>query len=199
MLSQLFGHQYFPNQNTAYNLDGKWGTVHSHHSHRAIIKIMPKKFTDEEYHKMLPKKQVGTAVIFFNTKGELLIVKPDYKDVWLIPGGSTDDDEAPLHCAIRETREEVGLTIEDLQLVGVYYAHRKGMHSDSLKFIFYGGVLTEGQISQIKLQTEELEKYAFASPGEAIPLLSSSLQKSIPMCLEAIKNKKVVYIETKNQ
>lgn len=160
---------------------------------------MPKKFTDEEYHKMLPKKQVGTAVIFFNAKGELLTVKPDYKDGWLIPWGSSDDNESPLHCAIRETREEIGLTIEDLQLVGVYYAHRKGIYSDSLKFLFYGGVLTESQISQIKLQTEELGKYAFSLPGDAIPLLSSSLQKSVPICLEAIKNKTVAYIETKNQ
>lgn len=160
---------------------------------------MPKKFTDEEYHKMLPKKQVGTAVILFNARGELLILKSDYKDGWLVPGGSTDDDESPLHCAIRETREEIGLTIEKLQLVGVYYAPKKGIHSDSLKFLFYGGVLTENQVSQIKLQTEELEKYAFASPEDAIPLLSSSLQKSVPMCLEAIKNKTVAYIETKNQ
>ena len=160
---------------------------------------MPKKFTDEEYHRMLPKKQVGTAVIFFNTKGELLIVKPDYKDGWLLPGGSADEDESPLHCALRETKEEIGLTMEDLPLVGVYYAPKKGVHSDSLKFLFYGGVLMENQISQIKLQTEELEKYAFASPGEAIPLLSSSLQKSVPMCLEAINNKTVAYIEAKNQ
>lgn len=46
-----------------------------------------KKFSDEAYAKMLPKKQVGTAVIFLNIKGELLIVKPDYREDWLVPGG----------------------------------------------------------------------------------------------------------------
>lgn len=160
---------------------------------------MVKKFTDEEYQKMLPKKQVGTAVVFLNTNGELLIVKPNYRDGWLVPGGSADDEESPLHCAIRETKEEIGLTMEDLQLVGVYYAPKKGIHSDSLKFIFYGGVLTENQLSQIKLQTEELEAYIFTSPEEAMLVLSSSLQKSIPTCLEAIKNKTVAYIEATNQ
>ena len=35
---------------------------------------MPKKFTDEEYAKMLPKKQVGTAVLFFNAEEEILIL-----------------------------------------------------------------------------------------------------------------------------
>jgi 8-oxo-dGTP diphosphatase len=48
---------------------------------------MTKKFTDTEYAAVLPKKQVGTAVLLFNTKGEILIVKPDYKEGWLVPGG----------------------------------------------------------------------------------------------------------------
>jgi 8-oxo-dGTP pyrophosphatase MutT (NUDIX family) len=99
---------------------------------------MTKKFTDEEYAKILPKKQVGTAVLFFNSKKELLIIKPDYKDSWLVPGGATDENESPLNCAIRETKEETGLDIFDLQLVGIYYGLPKGVFTDSLKFIFWG-------------------------------------------------------------
>src|SRR3989338_4990718 len=156
---------------------------------------MAKKFTDEEYAAILPKKQVGTAVLFFNGQGELLIVKPDYKEGWLVPVGATDENESPLHCAIRETKEEIGLEISGLQLVGVYYGPKKGVYTDSLKFVFLGGVLNENQIAEIKLQTEELEKYTFMPPQEAIPLLSSSLQKSLSACLDAIKNKTVAYIE----
>ena len=160
-----------------------------------MVPIMTKKITDEEYAKMLPKKQVGTAVLFFNSEGDLLIVKPDYKDGWLVPGGTADEDESPLHCAVRETKEEIGLETPNLQLVGIYYGRRKGFFTDSLKFVFSGGVLTKDQIANITLQTEELEKYEFASPEIALPLFSSSLQKSIPACLNAIKNKTVVYIE----
>lgn len=156
---------------------------------------MVRKFTDEEYAAMLPKKQTGTAVLIFNTREELLIVKPNYKDAWLVPGGATNHDESPLHCAIRETREEIGLNIPGLQLVGVYYGPKKGVFTDSLKFIFSGGILTENQITQIKLQTEELEKYIFVSLDKAVPLLSSSLRKSVPACIEALKNKTVAYIE----
>lgn len=155
-----------------------------------------KKFTDEEYAAMLPKKQVGTAVLLFNTRGELLIVKPNYREGWLIPGGAADNNESPLHCAIRETKEEIGLEISELHLVGIYYAHKKGVFTDSLKFIFSGGTLTEQQVSEIKLQTEELEKYSFTPLGEAILLLSPSLKKSVPVCLEAIKNKGVAYLES---
>ncbi|MEY3784332.1 MAG: hypothetical protein RLZZ230_654 [Candidatus Parcubacteria bacterium] len=156
---------------------------------------MTKKFTDEEYAATLPKKQVGTAVLFFNEKEELLILKPNYKDGWLVPGGSTEDNESPLQSAIRETKEEIGLNITKLQLVGLYYGHKKGFFSDSLKFVFYGGTLNTEQVSKIKLQTEELDEYIFISTQNAISLLSPSLQKSIPACLEAIKNNTVAYIE----
>jgi 8-oxo-dGTP pyrophosphatase MutT (NUDIX family) len=160
---------------------------------------MTRKLTDEKYAKMLPKKQIGTAVLLFNPKGELLMVKPDYKDGWLVPGGATDENESPLRCAIRETKEEIGLDIPELRLVGVHYGPKKGAFTDSLKFIFSGGTLAEDQIARIKLQTEELQEYVFMSPEKAVRLLSPSLQKSLPACLEAIKNKTVAYIESQTE
>lgn len=157
---------------------------------------MPKKFTDEEYAKLLPKKQVGTAVLFLNTHNELLIVKPDYRNEWLVPGGSTEDNESPLRSAIREVKEEIGLDVTKLKLVGVYYGHASGVFSDSLKFIFYGGILDNEQISQIRLQKNELSEFQFVDMDKALSLLSNSLQKSIPECLEAIKINTAVYIES---
>ncbi len=156
---------------------------------------MARKYTDEEYAKLLPKKQVGTAVLFFNSMNELLVVKPDYRDGWLVPGGSADADESPFQCAVRETHEEIGLDLSELRLVGIYYGKSRGVFSDSLKFVFYGGILSYETISKIRLQTEELEEYRFAPIDEAIPLLSSSLQKCIPQCVDAIKNNTVAYIE----
>jgi 8-oxo-dGTP pyrophosphatase MutT (NUDIX family) len=159
-------------------------------------KKMPKRFSDEEYADLLPKKQVGTAVLLFNASGELLIVKPDYRDGWLVPGGVTEDNESPLHCAIRETKEEIGLDIPDLQLVGIYYGTQNGVFTDSLKFIFSGGVVPQNQLAQISLQMDELEEYAFALPEKAMPLFSSNLEQCIPACLEAIKTNTVAYIES---
>jgi 8-oxo-dGTP pyrophosphatase MutT (NUDIX family) len=156
---------------------------------------MPKKYTDEEYAAHLPKKQVGTAVLFFNGQGELLIVKPDYKDGWLVPGGSADENESLLQCALRETKEEIGLTFENLTLIGIYYTPAKGVYTDSLKFIYSGGVLSEDQIANILLQTEELEEYLFLPIIDALPLLSASLQKSVPASLDALRGNTVAYIE----
>ncbi|MEI6316228.1 MAG: NUDIX hydrolase [bacterium] len=156
---------------------------------------MPKKLTDEEYHKSLPKKQIGTAVLFFNSKREILIVKPDYKESWLVVGGSNDENESPLQCAIRETKEEIGLEISQMKLIGVYHSPKNGIHSDALKFIFDGGELTDEQISQIKLQAGELTEYKFENPEKAIQLFSNSLKNSIPQCLNAIKENTCVYID----
>lgn len=156
---------------------------------------MAKKFTDEEYYKNLPKKQVGNAVLFFNSEGELLILKPNYKNAWLVPGGSNDNDESPLKSALREVKEEIGLEISEIKLVGVYYQAKKEFQIDSLKFIFSGGILSEKQISEIKLEREELDEYRFVSLEKALEMLSSSLQKSIPKSIEAMNHNTVAYIE----
>jgi len=156
---------------------------------------MTKKFSNAEYYAQLPKKQTGTAVLFFNSKSELLIVKPNYKEGWLVPGGAIEDRESPLQGAIREVKEEIGLDIPELKLIGVYYRTGNEIFGDSLKFIFSGGVLNDSQITEIKLQKEELEMMEFVPTEKALSLLSTSLKKSLPACLEAIKNKTVAYIE----
>ena len=60
------------------------------------------------------KEQVIALVAAFNSNGELLLLKrPD--DVhqggrWSFPGGKVEEGETPLDCAVREFKEETGLT-----------------------------------------------------------------------------------------
>jgi 8-oxo-dGTP pyrophosphatase MutT (NUDIX family) len=156
---------------------------------------MARKYTDAEYAALLPKKQTGTSVLFFDALGRLLIVKPNYKDGWSVPGGSADVNESPLHCALREVKEEIGLDVKKLDLVGISYMPKHYVFSDSLKFVFHGGTLTEKQIKGICLQTEELDQFDFATVEKAMELLSPSLKSCLSACLEAIKNGKFAYCE----
>ncbi len=46
-------------------------------------------------------------------------VKDPNKGLWVAPGGKLEPTESPTECALREMREETGLTLEDPTLRGV--------------------------------------------------------------------------------
>lgn len=150
----------------------------------------------EEYAKSLPRKHSGVVVLFFNDKDELLVVKPNYKDGWILVGGSIDDNESPLSSAIRETKEEIGLEISDLHFVSVHYISAVGPFSDSYQFVFNGGKLSNEQIGSIKLQKEELDEYAFVSVEKAKTMLTPRMNARIKISLDVMKNSGCGYAES---
>ncbi len=146
----------------------------------------------KNYYKTLPKKRVGVGALFFNKKKELLIVKPTYKDYWSIPGGVVDENESPRAACTREIGEEINLKIKSLDFVCVDYKHQEENKTESLQFIFYGGILNENQIKKIKLPKKELSDFKFEPIGKALPKLSKTLALRIRSSF--IKSKKV-YLE----
>lgn len=149
-----------------------------------------------DYYKNLPGKRVGAGALLFNENGEILIVKPNYKDYWLIPGGTVDENESPRQGCLREIKEEIGLNLEKLDFVCVDYTTQKGEKTESFQFIFNGGVLIGDQIAKIILEEKELDEYKFVKIEEAATLFSEWLGKRFVKCItEAIKNNKVIYLE----
>src|SRR5512146_1882310 len=96
------------------------------------------KSSQEDYYKSLPTKRMGTGVLFFNVKGELLIVKPNYKEGWSIPGGVIDANESPRAAGFRETKEEIGIDIDEVQFLCVCYSLNDWPKTESLQFVFNG-------------------------------------------------------------
>ena len=43
-----------------------------------------------------------------------------FKGCWAFPGGFMDMDETTEHCAVRELKEETGLSVSDLHQIGTY-------------------------------------------------------------------------------
>jgi 8-oxo-dGTP pyrophosphatase MutT (NUDIX family) len=63
----------------------------------------------------------GDAAIFDNQGRVLLMLRTDNQR-WCMPGGLAEVGETSQESAIREAREETGLEVEILELVGVYTA-----------------------------------------------------------------------------
>lgn len=152
----------------------------------------------EEYYKNLPKKRIGASVLLFNDSDYLLLVKPTYRDGWVIPGGVVDENESPKMAVIRETKEEVGLDVDkdNLSLVCINYSPAKDGRSEGIQFIFYGGVIGADYIKNIKLADGEIEDFKFVPVNKASEILIPGLKERMPLCVEAIKNNKVIYLES---
>jgi ADP-ribose pyrophosphatase YjhB (NUDIX family) len=110
------------------------------------------------------RRTEGANCLVRDDHGRLLVVRPTYSGGhWMLPGGKVERSETPQHAAIRETREETGLTVEIERLVLVD-AHR----ARDTSFVFVaramGGSLEPqlGEIAEVGwLSREEI---AAASP-----------------------------------
>ena len=62
---------------------------------------------------------IGVRIMLIHDD-EVLLVKHTYQDEWYFPGGGTKRKETLEEAARREAFEEVGATLADLELFGVY-------------------------------------------------------------------------------
>ncbi|KKU68121.1 MAG: NUDIX hydrolase [Parcubacteria group bacterium GW2011_GWA2_47_16] len=151
--------------------------------------------TDKEFFEQAPKKRVACGVIFFNSKKEILIVKLTYKDGWTLPGGIVEEGESPTKGARREVMEEVGLTLSDPKLLCVDHRYNAADNDDALMLIFFGGILSEKEIENIKLQASELSEHQFATPEQASKLLRHKIGNRTAKALKALATGSIVYLE----
>ena len=143
----------------------------------------------------LPKKRMAAGCLFRNNADQILLVKPAYKPLWEIPGGITEENESPWACATREVWEELNLELQVGRLLVVDYNSPYEDYTESLMWIFDGGVLTDEQIRGIRLPADELEKYRFANLTELPEFLHSRLAKRLERAFKAILNHQTLYLE----
>jgi ADP-ribose pyrophosphatase YjhB (NUDIX family) len=148
-----------------------------------------------DYYKNLPAKRMGSGALIFNDRNELLIVKPTYKDHWSVPGGTVDQNESPKDACIREVKEEIDIDLPDVDFLCVDYISNTEEKSENLQFVFYAGILDDEDIAKIKLDPKELGECRFVSTETATTMLGQKLAARLPRCIEAIKNKKGLYLE----
>ncbi|GGT20725.1 NUDIX domain-containing protein [Streptomyces chromofuscus] len=137
----------------------------------------------------LPRVLAGAAALFRDAEGRVLLVEPNYREGWALPGGTieSDDGETPRQGARRETAEEIGLNRELGRLLAVDWVHGTA-RPPLVAYLYDGGVLTEEDIKAIRLQEEELLSWRFVPPAELPTHLPGATGRRVVAALDALVN-----------
>ncbi|MFV1917055.1 MAG: NUDIX hydrolase [Patescibacteria group bacterium] len=122
---------------------------------------------------MTPEKRerlpvsVSAAVFIEDDQGRLLLLQQASKSKehkWGPPAGGMKAHEDPMMAAVRETREEIGVEVELVDLVGIYTVAR-GDNASGQAYVFRGRVVggemapREGEIANFRFfSTVEIQE-----------------------------------------
>jgi 8-oxo-dGTP diphosphatase len=140
-----------------------------------------------------PRIPASAGALIFDKTGRLLILKPNYKAGWTIPGGQIEETgESPWEGCRRETFEECGLELERGRLVCVDFLRPRPDRPGGVRFLFDCGPFSDEQLARITIDGDEVDEHRFAHLAEAASLLSGPLRRRV---LAAAGRKHCVYLE----
>lgn len=154
------------------------------------------KIPPEQYYQSLPRKYMSAGALFLNEKNEALLVKPNYKEFWEIPGGMVNENESPQAACVREVKEELDLECDPNLLLIMDFSKKNGIKGDSLQFVFFGGLLTNKQIDSIELQKDELNEFGFFDINN-LPVLNEKMKIRLPQAFRSLTEGKTIFYENK--
>ncbi|MEU3723520.1 NUDIX hydrolase [Streptomyces sp. NPDC031705] len=124
----------------------------------------------------LPRVLAGAAALYRDDQGRVLLVEPNYREGWALPGGTVESDrgESPRTAARRESAEEIGIDVPLGRLLAVDWSLGPG-RPPLVAYLYDGGVLDAGQLASITLQEDELLSWKLVEPAELTAHLHGSL------------------------
>jgi len=131
------------------------------------VGLLGKKLGKKSWLEKQHSRVSSAALILENSVGQALIVKANYKPYWTFPGGIIDPGETPKQGAIRETFEEVGITVDpkDVQFVAV--VNRKSDFADTYQFIFKAP-LKKAMVDGIIVQETEIDNFLLVTKAHVV-------------------------------
>lgn len=142
----------------------------------------------------LPAFHAAVAALITNNAGDVLLVKPTYRDHWSFPGGYLDADEFPREGCARELAEELGLAVDVGSLLVVDWAPAAGTRPRALmSFTFDCGTVPD--TNGVRLAADELESCAFMTPSQAQARLPHNVASRIEASLRARRTASTVYLQ----
>ncbi|MFJ9985521.1 NUDIX domain-containing protein [Streptomyces globisporus] len=135
----------------------------------------------------LPRVLAGAATLFRDVEGRILLVEPNYRKGWALPGGTVESEtgEGPQQGARRETAEEIGLDMAPGRLLAVDWVRGTG-RPPIVAYVYDGGVLTAARLAAIRLQEEELLSWRLVAPADLDGFLLGPLAGRVRAALGAL-------------
>ena len=146
---------------------------------------------DADRHRLPQRQRLG--VILRDDDDRFLLVNPNYKPDWDLPGGMAEANEAPIEAARRELREELGLDVPLGRLLCVEWVPPHGPWDDTLVFIFDGGVLPPPTIDSLRITDDEITAFRFCTTDEARTLLRPYVWQRSTAALSALATGRATY------
>lgn len=134
----------------------------------------------------LPTRRLASAAVIRDEEGRVLLVEPNYKDGWTLPGGTTEAGEDPRTGCFREVLEEVGLQLPEGRLLLVAHGVNQGIWGDSVSFLYDGGQIPNN--TTITVQEEELLGYEWVAPQEMDGYVSPRVADRIRTAIACISD-----------
>src|ERR1700756_4955426 len=104
----------------------------------------------------VPRIPASASALIFDRSQRLLILKPNYKTGWTIPGGQIEETgESPWQACQRETLEECGLAINEARLACVDFLWPRLGRPGGVRFLFDCGVLSAKALATIAIDRDE--------------------------------------------
>jgi 8-oxo-dGTP diphosphatase len=147
----------------------------------------------EKWYATLPTMYGAAAALITDPPGRVLLVKPNYRDYWSLPGGVLEQGEPPHEGCAREVREEIGLTLTPGPLLVLAWAGPDGERPRPFVFfVFDGGQVAPG--TEIRLQAEELEDHRYVPAAELASYLPPLMEARVRAGLAARAAGAAVYL-----
>ncbi|MFG2681618.1 NUDIX domain-containing protein [Streptomyces sp. NPDC048392] len=135
----------------------------------------------------LPRVLAGAAAVLRDAEGRVLLVEPNYREGWALPGGTIESGigETPRQGAWRETVEEIGLDLRIGRLLAVDWASGPD-RPPIVAYLYDGGVLSEDDLKAIRLQEEELLSWRLVPREELGDHLLGALHGRVLAALDVL-------------
>lgn len=135
---------------------------------------------------------VRPSILIVNRSGELLLVQHN-DGTWGIPGGLMELGESVEECAIREAKEELGITIRNLNLIGVFsgkelFTKLRNGHEYYNVVIGYICTQFEGELEPDGVEVLDAKFYnPLQMPERIDPFIKMKIQENVGIIAKFLK------------